>query len=52
MARDPNYFRYLTECAPDVPIRLGDARLTLAETTDQSRLIVLDAFRRRRSRST
>jgi len=44
MARDPIYFRYLTECAPDMPIRLGDARLTLAETSDQYDLIVLDAF--------
>jgi hypothetical protein len=44
MARDPNYFRYLTECAPNVPIRLGDARLTLAESTDRYDLIVLDAF--------
>ena len=44
MARDPAYFRYLTECAPDAPTRLGDARLTLAETADQYDLIVLDAF--------
>ncbi len=44
MARDPAYFRYLTECAPNAPIRLGDARLTLAETADQYDLIVLDAF--------
>jgi hypothetical protein len=44
MARDPKYFRYITECAPDVPIRLGDARLTLAETNDKYDLIVLDAF--------
>ena len=44
MARDPNYFRYLTECAPNVPIRLGDARLTLAESSDKYDLMVLDAF--------
>ncbi|MBV8836509.1 MAG: fused MFS/spermidine synthase [Alphaproteobacteria bacterium] len=44
MARDPNHFRYLSECAPDVPIRLGDARLTLADANDQYDLIVLDAF--------
>jgi hypothetical protein len=44
MARDPNYFHYLTECAPNVPIRLGDARLTLAESTDRYDLMVLDAF--------
>src|SRR5262249_2027421 len=44
MARDPNHFRYISECAPDVPIRLGDARLTLAEAKEQYDLIVLDAF--------
>jgi hypothetical protein len=44
MARNPNYFRYIAECAPDVPIRLGDARLTLADAKDQYDLIVLDAF--------
>jgi hypothetical protein len=44
MARDPNYFRYITECAPDVPIVLGDARLTLAQSKDQYDLIILDAF--------
>jgi hypothetical protein len=44
MARDPHYFRYLTECAPDVPIVLGDARLTLAASSDKYDLIVLDAF--------
>jgi hypothetical protein len=44
MARDPNYFRYITECAPKAPIVLGDARLTLAESKDQYDLIVLDAF--------
>ena len=44
MARDPNYFRYLTECAPKAPIVLGDARLTLAESKDRYDLIVLDAF--------
>src|SRR4051794_33673750 len=44
LARDPNYFRYLTECAPDVPIVLGDARLTLAQSEDKYDLIILDAF--------
>jgi hypothetical protein len=44
MARDPNYFRYITECAPDVPIVLGDARLTLAQSQDKYDLIILDAF--------
>jgi hypothetical protein len=44
MARDPNHFSYLTKCAPNVPIVLGDARLTLAEAKDKYDLIVLDAF--------
>ncbi len=44
MARDPNYFSYIAKCAPDIPIVLGDARLTLAETKDKYDLIVLDAF--------
>jgi hypothetical protein len=44
MARDPNYFSYIAKCKPDVPIVLGDARLTLAEAKDKYDLIVLDAF--------
>jgi len=44
LARDPNHFRYITECAPDVPVVLGDARLTLARSSDTYDLIVLDAF--------
>jgi len=41
---DPKYFRYLTECAPNVPIKLGDARLTLGESADKYDLMILDAF--------
>jgi len=44
LARDPERFRYLDQCAPDVPVVLGDARLTLAESPDYYDLIVLDAF--------
>jgi hypothetical protein len=44
LARDPARFRYIQQCAPDVPVVLGDARLTLAESPDQYDLIVLDAF--------
>jgi hypothetical protein len=32
LARDPNRFRYLEQCASDIPVVLGDARLTLAES--------------------
>src|SRR6478672_10716081 len=44
LARDPARFRYLQQCAPDIPVVLGDARLTLAESPDRYDLIVLDAF--------
>ena len=43
-ARDPDRFRYSRECAPGIPVVLGDARLTLAESPDKYDLIVLDAF--------
>jgi hypothetical protein len=44
LARDPNMFRFLSTCAPNAPIVLGDARLTLAASAQQFDLIVLDAF--------
>jgi hypothetical protein len=44
LARDSGRFHYLEQCAPNVPVVLGDARLTLAESPDQYDLIVLDAF--------
>jgi len=44
LARDPNTFRFLASCAPDAPIVLGDARLTLGASPQQFDLIVLDAF--------
>ena len=44
LARDPNMFRFLSSCAPEAPVVLGDARLTLAASAQQFDLIVLDAF--------
>jgi hypothetical protein len=45
IARDPNLFTFISQCRPDVPIMLGDARLTLADAPDGSYdLIVVDAF--------
>jgi spermidine synthase len=44
LARDPNVFRFVSSCAPQARIVLGDARLTLASATQQFDLIVLDAF--------
>ncbi len=37
-------FRFLPQCAPNAPIVLGDARLTLTASKQQYDLIVLDAF--------
>jgi hypothetical protein len=44
IARDPHLFNFLSSCAPDTPIVLGDARLTLEASRDQYDLIDLDAF--------
>ena len=45
IARDPALFSFLAECRPDVPIILGDARLTLAQASDAAYdLIIVDAF--------
>jgi hypothetical protein len=44
LARDPNLFRFMSECAPTAKVVLGDARLTLAAAPQQFDLIVLDAF--------
>jgi predicted O-methyltransferase YrrM len=44
IARDPRLFSFLASCAPEAPIVLGDARLTLAASAERYDLIVLDAF--------
>jgi spermidine synthase len=44
IARDPKLFRFISDCAPDMPVVLGDARLTLAASSARYDLIVLDAF--------
>ncbi|SHJ39521.1 hypothetical protein SAMN05444159_0503 [Bradyrhizobium lablabi] len=44
IARDPRRFDFLSSCAPETPIVLGDARLTLEASRDRYDLIVLDAF--------
>jgi len=45
IARDPKLFRFISECAPNVPVVLGDARLKLADVPDGSYdLIFVDAF--------
>ncbi len=45
MARDPKYFSFLSECAPDADIRIGDARLKIEDIKDGSQdFIIIDAF--------
>jgi hypothetical protein len=45
IARDPERFSFLSSCAPDLPIVLGDARLTLAQEPDHVYdLIIVDAY--------
>lgn len=45
VARDPQYFTYLTTCAPQTNVVLGDGRLSLTHVPDGSYdLIVLDAY--------
>ncbi len=44
IARDPQLFRFMSECGQNSPVVLGDARLTLAASVQHYDLIVLDAF--------
>ena len=45
IARDRRYFSYLSNCAPQARVVLGDARLSLEEAPEHAyRIIVLDAF--------
>jgi hypothetical protein len=45
IARDPRYFTFLSDCAPQARVILGDARISLAREPDGTHdLIILDAF--------
>ncbi len=45
IAKDPKRFTFLTECAPDAKIVIGDARLTLTDSPDgQYDILIVDAF--------
>src|SRR5271167_3675795 len=44
-ARDPKYFTYIQNCAPDLKPVMGDARLTFAKEPDSVYdLIIIDAY--------
>ena len=45
IARDPRYFTFLRDCAPQARVILGDGRISLAREPDGTHdLIILDAF--------
>lgn len=45
LARHPDYFTYLRDCAPDAQVVVGDARLSLERLPDDAYdLLILDAF--------
>lgn len=45
LAKDPEYFTYLSACTPDAPVVLGDGRLTLADEAEHGfGLLLIDAF--------
>jgi len=45
IARDPRHFSFISECAPNLPVILGDARLTIAnEPQGFYDLIIVDAY--------
>jgi len=44
IAKDASQFRFLSECAPEARIVVGDARLTLAKDAAKYDVLVIDAF--------
>jgi hypothetical protein len=45
IARTPEYFTYLPDCAPDARVVLGDARLSLERQSDGAfDILIIDAF--------
>ena len=44
IARDRRLFTFLSECAPDAPVLLGDARLRLEDEGPAYDLLIIDAY--------
>lgn len=45
IAKNPKHFSFLSQCTPDAPVHIGDARLTLDKQADSSLdILVIDAF--------
>ena len=53
IARDPRYFTFLRDCAPQARVVLGDARISLKTEPDRRYgMLVVDVFRRGRDSHT
>src|SRR5262249_18698191 len=45
ISKDPKNFTFITKCQPDISIKIGDARLTIAKEQDSNYdLFIIDAF--------
>lgn len=44
IARDPALFTYLSDCTPDAPVLLGDARMVLERDPQTFDILVIDAY--------
>lgn len=44
LAQDSRYFRFLRDCGPEMPIVLGDARVTLPQELAKKSILIIDAF--------
>jgi hypothetical protein len=45
IARDPRFFKFIGDCAPQTPTVLGDARLSLQQAPDATyNMLILDAY--------
>lgn len=44
IARDPSLFTFMSDCAPEVPVHLGDARIILDRQSLAFDVLVIDAY--------
>ncbi|KPL85385.1 fused MFS/spermidine synthase [Herpetosiphon geysericola] len=44
IAENPQYFSYLSQCTPQAPVVVGDARISLAAETKPFDVLIMDAY--------
>ncbi|XSG74359.1 spermidine synthase [Herpetosiphon llansteffanensis] len=44
IAQNPKFFSYLSQCTPQAPVIVGDARISLAAETKPFDLLIMDAY--------